>query len=133
MKYYYKKNVSIHEYKMHQLISNLNIVKTPKIYNYDKKTKILKLQYLNELDISNKYGDNINNVHSDYINQIRHIILKLYQYGIIYNDITGYNFIEKKENVWIIDFEHCQYLPKKCSKFVEEFIDGKNNWNPLFK
>ena len=49
---------------------------------------------------------------------------------------TGYNFlIDKKENIWIIDFGH-SYVKSPDDEddpFVVEFLNGKNGWNPNYK
>jgi hypothetical protein len=46
-----------------------------------------------------------------------------------YPDITGYNFIEHNNKLWIIDFEHAHIR----DTFVDKFIHGRNTWNPRFK
>ena len=71
----------------------------------------------------------------DYIfAKIREIILKLYNNGILYPDITGYNFIEHKSNgkVYILDFEHVTYVDQGENDFVTKFLNGYDGWNPDF-
>ena len=72
----------------------------------------------------------------NYTEKIKNIIQILYDSGIIYPDITGYNFIESRRskniNVWIFDFEHAEILPKP-NDFVEAFLGGLNDWNPDFR
>jgi len=51
----------------------------------------------------------------------------------LYIDITGYNFIENDNKLWIIDFGHATYnYPRKMDEFVEKFLAGHNGWNPEF-
>lgn len=67
--------------------------------------------------------------------QVRSIIQELYNMGILYYDITGYNFMYKSGFVTILDFGHAYELstfshPKKDKilKYVQEFLAGKNEW-----
>jgi tRNA A-37 threonylcarbamoyl transferase component Bud32 len=54
--------------------------------------------------------------------------------NIEYPDITGYNFIEHDNKIWIIDFEHSSFINKTMKDpFVNKFIGGSNKWNPEFK
>ena len=73
----------------------------------------------------------------EFFKAVRVIIQLLYDSGVVYPDITGYNFIESKRNdktkLWIFDFEHAEVYPKKPDEFVEEFLSGTNSWNPDFK
>ena len=70
--------------------------------------------------------------------QIQDIILYLYTAGIEYPDITGYNFIEYNDKIWIIDFGHATMIsPGQQSEpndsFVKECMMGENTtWNPHF-
>jgi hypothetical protein len=54
---------------------------------------------------------------------------------IEYIDITGYNFIEKKGKVYIIDFGDAIYKKKdkEMNWFLSYFLGGHNGWNPDFK
>jgi len=128
-----KKNVSLKEYTIYQYIYSINIVNTPKPISYDKATNIMTMEKIPQLDISNMYGDSPNDIPEYIFDEIRKIITKLYDHNIIYPDITGYNFIEYDNKIWIIDFEHCECMPEKTDPFVFEFINGKNEWNPSFK
>ena len=131
--HYKKKNVSLHEWKMHDFVHSLNIVNTPKIIRYNKQKQLLTLPYLGCNTIANLYGDEDKDTPIEVFEEIRKIIKELYKYGIIYPDITGYNFIQGQKRIWIIDFEHAEYMPDKSNEFVEKFIDGYNGWNPDFK
>ena len=83
--------------------------------------------------ISDYYTDNIDCVPGDIIQNIREIIKDLYSINIEYTDITGYNFIEYNNKVWIIDFGHATEVNgKDRDPFVNKFINGFKSWNPLF-
>tara|TARA_Y100000589_G_C26907885_1_gene529001 strand:- start:309 stop:689 length:381 start_codon:yes stop_codon:yes gene_type:complete len=122
-----KNNVSLHEYKMHKHIYDLNIVNIPKIISY--KDNVMIMENIPEDNISNNYGADSNDVPNYIFDEIRKIIKKLYDNNIIYPDITGYNFIEYKNKIWIIDFEHAYFK----DDFVNKFMDGLNSWNPKFE
>jgi tRNA A-37 threonylcarbamoyl transferase component Bud32 len=88
-----KHNVSEKEYKTHKLIYNLKIVNVPKIYSYDKKNKIMVMEKIFGMNISDEYGEEAKNVPPDIFKTTQEIIKKLYYFGIEYPDITVYNFI----------------------------------------
>jgi tRNA A-37 threonylcarbamoyl transferase component Bud32 len=128
-----KRNVTLHEYEMHKLIYELDIVNVPRPISYDLGTSTLVMERIDNLDISNMYGDDINLVPKDIVNCVRMIIRTLLLNDIEYPDITGYNFIQKNGTVWIIDFEHAKLITKsKVHPFIVRFINGYNSWNPDF-
>ena len=130
---YVKRNVTLHEYEMHKLIYELDIVNVPRPISYDASTSTLVMERIDNLDISNMYGDDINLVPSDIVDYIRMIIGTLLLNDIAYPDITGYNFIQKDGTVWIIDFEHAKLITKSSIEpFIVKFINGYNSWNPDF-
>ena len=128
-----KKNVSLHEYAMHKYIQELEGLNVPKIIAYDVERKILVMEKINHMSISDFYGEDAKDVPPDIFNKIRNIIKKLAKYNIEYPDITGYNFIYYQEKMWIIDFEHTRTITDKLNDFVSKFINGLNDWNPYFK
>jgi tRNA A-37 threonylcarbamoyl transferase component Bud32 len=132
---YTKSNVEFHEYNMHNYIRNLDIVSVPKIINYNKQTKTMQMEKIQGMSVSDFYGEDFSAVPDNVIAQIRNIIQDLKSHNIIYPDITGYNFIEFNNMVWIIDFEHAYFgfIPTQSDPFVDEFLDGNNTtWNPEF-
>ena len=133
-RHYIKKHVEPEEYSLHDFIYKLGIVNTPRIVRYNENNKRLVLEDVGNDNIANIYGENPEDIPQEIFDAIREIILKLYQYGILYPDITGYNFIEHKGSgkIYIIDFEHAVYNSNKTNSFVEKFIDGCNTWNPEF-
>jgi tRNA A-37 threonylcarbamoyl transferase component Bud32 len=137
-KCFIKHNVESHEYKMHNLVYNMGIVNVPKIYKYDKKNKILYMQKLHNMSVSDYYGENNADISSELFENIRNIIALLHEKNIIYPDITGYNFVKYNSKLWIIDFEHANHaLSLKENDenkiFVETFLNGLNEWNPNFR
>ena len=91
---FFKKNVSLKEYKIYKYLDNLNLNFIPKLFDYDKNTCTLRTLKINGISISDYYGEAFEEIPEHIINKIRDIIKQLYDIGIIYPDITGYNFIE---------------------------------------
>lgn len=130
--YYVKENVSAKEYKIHKYVYDLNIVNLPKIIDYNKKTKQMKMEKVGTMNVSDFYGGEAKDISEELFQRIRSIIQTLYDNNILYIDITGYNFIEDGDKLWIIDFEHAKHNFKKKNAFVERFLAGANEWNPEF-
>ena len=131
--YYTKENVSLCEYRLHKYVYNLDIVNIPKVKSYNKETKQMKMVRVGTMNVSDYYGALAENIDNELFDKIRAIIKTLYEHDILYIDITGYNFIENNNKVWIINFEHATYNhPRKTDDFVETFLDGHNGWNPDF-
>ena len=84
------------------------------------------------MNVADFYGEKAEDIGKELFAKIRAIIQTLYEYNILYIDITGYNFIENANTLWIIDFEHASYNPKRKNKFVERFLQGADEWNPEF-
>lgn len=140
---YIKKNVCKNEYKIYKLLQKLRYTFIPKLISYDESKQELITEKINNLCVSDMYGENFTDVPSDITQKIRIIVKTLYEDGFNYVDITGYNFIEDNDGkVWIIDFEHCfckgsnkvmTNIEKRYIKFIENFIYGNiKNWNPDF-
>jgi tRNA A-37 threonylcarbamoyl transferase component Bud32 len=133
---YTKQNVSPSEYNMHKIIYELNIVNMPKIYDYNDSTRTLIMEKIPSLNISDMYGEKFSDVPTYITDEIYNIISILYKNNIEYPDITGYNFIEYENKIWIIDFEHSKInLNKKTyDPYISKFINKLNtDWNPRFK
>lgn len=131
---YTKINVELHEYNMHNYIQHLNILSVPKIINYNRQSKTMQMEKIQGMTLSDFYGEDFSAIPNNVINQIKNIIKILKAHNIIYPDITGYNFIELNNVVWIIDFEHAYFgfNPSQSDPFVDEFLHGTNSWNPEF-
>jgi tRNA A-37 threonylcarbamoyl transferase component Bud32 len=130
--YYTKENVSLKEYTIHKYVYDLGIVNIPKVVSYDKKTKQMKMIRVGIMNVSDFYGADAKDISEELFDKIRAVIQTLYDHNILYIDITGYNFIECGNKLWIIDFEHARYNAKRKNKFVEKFLAGANEWNPEF-
>ena len=131
-----KHNVEVNEYNIHKIVYNLGLVNIPQIYRYDKKNKIMTMRKINQLCLSDMYGENASCISKDIFDQIREIIKILHYNYIDYPDITGYNFIEDKNGkIWIIDFGHakCRNLDEEADPFIIQFINGFDGWNPRFR
>jgi tRNA A-37 threonylcarbamoyl transferase component Bud32 len=141
---YTKQNVKLKEYRIYSYLNNLELPFIPKLYSYNKETQTLETQKINGLNLSDMYGENFKDVPNKIIKTVRNIIKQLYDIGIIYPDITGYNFIQDQQlKIWIVDFEHCFYLNNTIEdtneeqqghlQFVNKFCSNKvNSWNPDF-
>jgi len=133
---YKKENVEEHEYNMQMYVYNLKLanINVPKIISYDKKTKVMIMEKIDGLNLSDMHGENARDLDEYYFDEIRTIIKTLADNKVEYPDITGYNFIEYNKQIWIIDFEHSSIFEKKMKDlFVTKFISGSNKWNPRFK
>jgi len=127
---YTKYGVKQHEYDVHKYVYNLKLekVNVPKIISYDKQKEIMVMHKINALNLSDMFGEKSSDIDEYYFDEIRTIIKTLSDNGIEYPDITGYNFIEHDNKIWIIDFEHAHIR----DTFVDKFIQGRNKWNPRF-
>lgn len=129
-----KLNVSPNEYQIHELIYNKQLIHMPKIYGYYQNENKLIMQQIYELNISDMYGENIEDIPEYILVEVRNIISILYKNHIEYPDITGYNFIEYDKKIWLIDFEHARVNNDYSTydPFILEFINGSNIWNPKY-
>ena len=129
---YTKENVTINEYNLLKK-ANENNINTPQIIDYNRETQTLIMERIPYMCIADYYGDDIDDVPDSIIQKIRRIIQDLYSINIEYTDITGYNFIQYNNKVWIIDFGHATEVNgKEKDPFVNKFINGLKSWNPLF-
>ena len=133
--YFIKRSVSLKEYEMHKHVSELGIVNTPQIIAYNRETNTMVMERINHMCVSDYYGDKEKDISNELFSKIRGIIKTLWDNNIVYPDITGYNFIEYDNKIWIIDFEHSNFKPLVKDTFVERFVtDSKyKKWNPRFK
>lgn len=124
-----KGNVSPEESNIYQYVESLNIVNIPRFISYDINNRILTTQKIPNMSIADYYGEDFNCQPQWIIYRIRAIITCLYNNGIDYPDITGYNFIEWKNRIWIIDFGHARMDHNATDPFIMAFMDGHNGWN----
>ena len=140
---YVKYDVAQHEFDMHMAISKMAIVNMPRVYYYDQVGQVMYMERIGHMSVADFYGDAFAAVPDEVIESIRATIRALYQHGIIYPDITGYNFIHVHDKIWIVDFEHANFregLPLVSGhvNFVREFIGSVNvppvlTWNSEFR
>jgi len=84
--------------------------------------------------LADVYGEDPKEIPEWIWDQIRIMIRTLIEEeGIEYPDITPYNFIEKDNKIYMVDFGDAKYIDGDISWFVQEFIDGENSWNPDYK
>jgi len=103
---------------------------------YELDHAVIQMEDLQEMCLADKYGEEFSSLSPQIILQIRLILDTLFENeGIEYIDITPYNFIEKNNKVYIIDFGHAYYVnPAKITNwFLKDFLVGTNSWNPDFK
>ncbi len=124
---------------MHDYIYNLSqssngILNVPKIINYNVGKRVMTMENIPHMCVADFYGEKSKDISLDLFDQIREIIRFLYANHIIYPDITGYNFIEHADKLWIIDFEHSDYETEHKNEFVEAFVeyDDYYSWNSHF-
>ena len=72
--YYVKTDVSLKEYEMHKHVYSLGIVNTPKIFAYDRDTKIMVMEKINNINVSDFYGDTETDITTELFKKIRKII-----------------------------------------------------------
>jgi RIO-like serine/threonine protein kinase len=99
-----------------------------------KDHSIIRMERVDGETLSNKYGDVAKDTPESIWNKIRDMLSALYDEGIEYVDITPYNFIETKDgDIKIIDFGDAKYTDGEINWFLDEFLEGLNEWNPDFK
>lgn len=113
-------------------------VPTPNVFElvYNDIEGIIVMENLNSSCLADIYGDDPADIPIEIWEQIHEIIKTLYEKANIeYIDITPYNFIEKENKVYIIDFGHAYYKNQhtKTNWFLQDFLDGLNEWNPDFR
>lgn len=141
LKTHIKQGVSPKEYYIHSELYELsrvyNCLNVPRILNYNQDTETMTTVCVGTNNVSDFYGEEEDKVPKRIFKAVRAIIQLLYDSGVVYPDITGYNFIESKSKgktkLWIFDFEHAEVYPSEPNEFVEEFLLGTNSWNPDFK
>ena len=136
---YVKQSVSFKEFMMHEYIYNLSLASdgllhVPKINDYDIETQVMTMENIPNMCVSDFYGEKSADISSDLFARVRDVVKYLHKNHIIYPDITGYNFIECEDKLWIIDFEHSDFKTNNKNTFVERFVndDKYNKWNPDF-
>jgi tRNA A-37 threonylcarbamoyl transferase component Bud32 len=108
---------------------------SPAIQETDFRTYI-RMEDVGEMCIADKYGENIRNIPRYIREDIVEALWKLYSvHGIQYIDVTPYNFIEKDDRLWVIDFGHASQTKPTLDPYLSKtFAEWKiSKWNPRFK
>ena len=92
------------------------------------------MEDLEEMCLADRYGDDPAKIPKWIWDEIRRMLLILLNAeGIEYIDITPYNFIQKDDKIYVIDFGDAKYTDGEVDWFLQEFLDGENSWNPDYK
>ena len=132
MKYFLKTITKKKDVDLQQMAVNMGL--SPIIYCTDMESYI-EMEDLEEMNIADKYGNEIYDIPEYILDQIYSIILRLYkECGIQYIDVTPYNFIEKKGKVWIIDFSKA-YIGGTLDSYLKKVLNNRKiiDWNPYYK
>ena len=113
---------------------------SPKILNttFDDDKCVIEMEDLGDECVFDNYGDDPADVPEHIWVEIRHILDKLLEEEAIeYVDISPYNFIEKDGKMYVVDFGDAYYSDEKkgdgyIDEFLDDFLDGENEWNPDF-
>lgn len=111
---------------------------SPRILNVrkNKKSWRIEMEDIEEPCLADTYGEDPASIPEYVWDSIRAMLEILFEEeGIEYADITPYNFIEKNDRIYVIDFGDAKYVDetKETNWFLSEFLDGKNSWNPDYK
>jgi tRNA A-37 threonylcarbamoyl transferase component Bud32 len=104
----------------------------------------IEMEKIDTMCLADKYGDKPDDIPKHYWHQIKSIInLLFYREGIEYIDITPYNFIEKNDQIYLIDFGHAFYTSRLNKQnlipsnwFLRDFLDQSKEiygYNPDFE
>jgi tRNA A-37 threonylcarbamoyl transferase component Bud32 len=94
----------------------------------------ISMEHLEAECIADIYGENPEDIPCWIWNEIRAMLRTLLdEEGIEYLDITPYNFIEKDNRIYVVDFGDAKYVDGKINWFLDEFLEGENSWNPDYK
>ena len=111
----------------------------PKIQRIDGN--VVQMDTVEGMCLADLYTDDPSKISNAAWFQIESILETLFECeGIEYVDITSYNFMEDKDGkIWIIDFGHAYYTPKKKGEpatnwFLRSVLSGESGkaWNPDF-
>ena len=121
------------EIELQQIASNYTFA--PKIHKVEKfpDRYEVTMDKIDNMCLADMYSDDPKEIPQRIWAQINAILTILYEReGIEYIDITGYNFIEQDNKVYIIDFGDARYKTDKINWFLKDFLSGQYEWNPDF-
>lgn len=108
----------------------------PKILKTEEDGDIVRIfmEDIEEEPLVHHYGEDPEDVPEWIWDEIRRMVQTLYEEeGIEYVDITPYNFIEKNDRIYMIDFGDARYTNGTPDWFLSGFLEGENSWNPDYK
>lgn len=139
-----KERVTEHEAEMQRRAVSLLPANVPGVVLYEKEHERMTMHFVHGETLADFYGAAV----PDWVwAEVRRLVMALYVEGIVYADITGYNFMIEtdSDNIWMLDFEHCttrdpgpfvegEPTAMGESWFVREFLSGNsgNKWNEDF-
>jgi tRNA A-37 threonylcarbamoyl transferase component Bud32 len=109
---------------------------SPKVRSVIKHSDhwILEMDKLDGCSLADEYGDNPEDIPNWIWEEIRFLLILLFENNIQYQDITPYNFMKVDEKIFVIDFGDAYYHDdSEVNWFLQEFFDGNNSWNPDYK
>lgn len=128
------KETSDTEAALQRIASNYGF--SPKVISVTKidDACFITMEDLEAECLADVYGEDEKDIPKWIWNEIRSMVTALMdQEGIEYVDITPYNFIEKDNRIYMIDFGDARYTEGCPNWFLTEFLDGENSWNPDYK
>jgi len=128
----FRKECSSNEIRLQQIAADLGLA--PTIHETDNETYMV-MDKIPSMNIADYYGTTIRGLPHSVRNRIVEILRILYtSKGIQYIDITGYNFIEHDERIWIIDFGDAYDDDTDIHPHLAKILKtGLLRWNPEFK
>ena len=128
------KETSDNEAELQRIASNYGF--SPKVISVTKidDACFITMEDLEAECLADVYGEDAKDIPKWIWDEIRSMVTTLMdEEGIEYVDITPYNFIEKDNRVYMIDFGDARYTEGCPNWFLSEFLDGENSWNPDYK
>jgi len=109
---------------------------SPRILKTEEEDDVIRI-YMEDIEdepLVTSYGEDPDDIPEWIWKEIRRMVAFLYEEeGIEYRDITPYNFIEKDNRIYMIDFGDAKYREGETDWFLVEFLEGENSWNPDYK
>ena len=145
-----KCGVTEHEAAMQRRAAKLLPEHVPRVLRYEKARRRMKMSLVGGCTLAYMYGNDCSEIPAWVWAECRRLVRTLYEGGVVYPDITSYNFMIEPETgkIWIVDFEHCTTRepgPFAAAGgdgarapgeqwFVREFLSGDSGdvWNEDF-
>jgi tRNA A-37 threonylcarbamoyl transferase component Bud32 len=122
------------EIELQQIASKYGFCPKISSVNFTDVGCTIMMEHIKSPCLADMYGDLPSALPSHLWEKIHHIVETLYmQEGIVYIDITPYNFIMHEGKIYIIDFGDAYYKDTQPSNwFHKEFLADPCAWNPDF-